>query len=121
VLGRYDKAIIALIAALASNDTYAYEQALLELALVLALDPQLVEYHRYRDYAPGNIPDQHLRELDQNQTPDGDDDDDDEPPPEDGDQVDDLTGGAGGGGRLENIGLGPNFVIGRRTWIDVQQ
>ena len=38
------------------------EEALLELAKLLDANPDLAIYHRYRDYAPGNIPEQHLRE-----------------------------------------------------------
>ena len=93
---------------------------LLELGKLLAANDDLAKYDRYRDYAPGVIPDQHLREIDQDLTDDPDDPDDN-PSVEDGTpaQVDDLT--TGPGTALNRDILGPNFAIGRRTWIDLRQ
>jgi hypothetical protein len=120
VLADYDAAVIELEAALAGGDETATNQALLELAKLLDANPDLAIYHRYRDYAPGNIPEQHLRKIDQDNIPDPDDPDDN-PSGDDGTpaDVDDLTTGTGT--NLNRDILGPNFAIGRRTWIDLRQ
>ena len=120
VLAAYDAAVLALRAALAGGDETAINQALLELGKLLAANPDLAMYDRYRDYAPGNVPEQHLREIDQDLTDDPNDPDVD-PSVEDGTpaQIDDLT--TGPGTSLNRDILGPNFAIGRRTWIDLRQ
>jgi len=120
VLAAYDAKVIALDAALAGDDETAINQALLELGKLLAANPDLAKYDRYRDYAPGVIPEQHLREIDQDLTDDPNDPDQD-PSVEDGTpaEVDDLT--TGPGTSLNRDILGPNFAIGRRTWIDLRQ
>jgi len=120
VLAAYDDAVRALRAALAGGDETAINQALLELGKLLAANPDLAIYDRYRDYAPGVIPEQQLREIDQDLTDDPDDPNSD-PSVEDGTpaQVDDLT--TGPGTSLNRDILGPNFAIGRRTWIDLRQ
>ncbi|MGB5716418.1 MAG: PilC/PilY family type IV pilus protein, partial [Gammaproteobacteria bacterium] len=119
-LAAYDAAVLALRAALATGDEAAANQALLELGELIAADEELARYHRYRDYGPGAIPEQHLREIDRNLTDDPNDPDDD-PSVDDGTpgQVDDLT--TGPGTSLNREILGPNFAIGRRTWIDLRQ
>jgi hypothetical protein len=120
VLAAYDAAVLALEEALAGNDDTAINQALLELGKLLDANPDLAVYDRYRDYAPGNIPEQQLREIDQDQIPDPDDPEDN-PSSDDGTpaEVDDLTTGTGTA--LNRDILGPNFAIGRRTWIDLRQ
>ncbi len=120
VLAAYDAAVIALEGALAGGDETAANQALLELGKLIAEDEDLALYHRYRDYAPGVIPEQHLREIDQDLTDDPNDPNQD-PSVEDGTpaEVDDLT--TGPGTSLNRDILGPNFAIGRRTWIDLRQ
>ncbi len=120
VLAAYDAAVLALEDALLGDDETATNQALLELGKLLAGNPDLAIYDRYRDYAPGNIPEQHLREIDQDKIPDPDDPDDN-PSGDDGTpaEVDDLTTGTGTA--LNRDILGPNFAIGRRTWIDLRQ
>jgi len=120
VLAAYDAAVLDLRAALAANDEAAINQALLKLGKLLAADDDLAAYDRYRDYAPGVIPEQHLREIDQNLADDPNDPTDD-PSVDDGTpaQVDDLT--TGSGTSLNRDILGPNFAIGRRTWIDLRQ
>ena len=124
VLAAYDAAVLDLRAALAAGDEAAINQALLELGELI--DPEndpdglLARYHRYRDYGPGAIPEQHLRVIDRNLTDDPNDPDND-PSVDDGTpgQVDDLT--TGPGTSLNRDILGPNFAIGRRTWIDLRQ
>ncbi len=120
VLAAYDAAILALESELAGGDETAINQALLELGKLLDDDADLAMYHRYRDYAPGNVPEQHLREIDRDQIPDPDDPGSN-PSVDDGTpaQVDDLT--TGPGTSLNRDILGPNFAIGRRTWIDLRQ
>jgi hypothetical protein len=120
VLAAYDEAVLALRAALAGGDETAINQALLELGKLLDGNDKLAAYDRYRDYAPGVIPEQNLREIDQNLADDPNDPDDD-PSVYDGTpaQVDDLT--TGSGTSLNRDILGPNFAIGRRTWIDLRQ
>jgi hypothetical protein len=113
VLAAYDKAILALEAALNGDDEAAIQAALLILADLLQ-DPDLAYYHKYRDYAPGNIPEQHLRDIDKDRVP----------PPGGGDsssssddgipvEVVDLED-------LDTETVGPNFDAGRRTWIDLR-
>jgi len=113
LLALYDTAILALEAALAGGDQAAIAAALLTLADLLT-DSDLAWYHKYRDYAPGNIPEQHLRDIDKDRVP-----------PADG----------GGGGTSTDDGIpvdvvdledldtetvGPNFNAGRRTWTDLR-
>ncbi len=123
-LAAYDAAVLALRAALAAGDEAAANQALLDLGEMLDpdvdKDGKLARYHRYRDYGPGAVPEQHLRKIDQDLTDDPNDPDDD-PSVDDGTpgQVDDLT--TGPGTSLNREILGPNFAIGRRTWIDLRQ
>ena len=122
VLEAYDAAVVDLRAALAAGDETAINQALLELGKLLAANPDLAKYHNYRDYAPGVIPDQHLRKIDQDLADDPDDpNNNDNPTGDDGTPalVDDLTTGTGTA--LNREILGPNFAIGRRTWIDLRQ
>jgi hypothetical protein len=113
LLALYDKAILALEAALDGGDEAAIAAALLTLADLLT-DEDLAYYDRFRDYAPGNIPEQHLRDIDKDRVP-----------PPDG----------GGGGTSTDDGIpvdvvdledldtetvGPNFMAGRRTWTDLR-
>ena len=87
-------------------------QALLRLADLLAQNPLLAEYVRYRGYAPGHVPPQHLIPIDQNlYNPD-----DPNYASDDGTPVEVTT--------IENIDtetLGPNAKLGRRNWIDLRQ
>jgi len=98
------------------QDSAAYLQALLDLAELLEANPNLAEYDKYRDYAPGHVPEQHLLDIDKGQA--------DEP-------------GDGGSSGCSNIDgtpcevidiqdldtstVGPNFEAGRRTWVDLRQ
>jgi hypothetical protein len=99
--------------ALASGDQEAINRALLELGELLEANPDLQEYAKYRDYAPGHVPEQHLLDIDRLPTDDGSDDDG--TPAE----VVDLTDEDGAAFTQDT--LGPNFVVGRRTWIDLRQ
>ena len=74
----------------------------------------LKDYHDYRRYAPGHIPEQHLINLDKGQVDAGDDSSNDSTV--DGAPVDIETRED-----LDTVGIGPNFAVGRRTWIDLRQ
>jgi len=88
-------------------------QALLQLADLLASNDVLREYAKYRDYVPGSvIPEQHLLDIDKNMT--------------DGGNTNTSTYDAVPGSviSIETIdleSLGPNAVLGRRNWIDLRQ
>ena len=89
------------------------DQALLELALLLE-NEALKAYHDYRRYAPGHIPEQKLINLDKGQVDDSDDSENDSTV--DGAPVDIETRED-----IDTTGIGPNFQLGRRTWIDLRQ
>jgi len=90
----------------------ALNQALLELAELLAQNQALADYAAMRDYAGDKIPEQHKLGIDQQQN----DDDDTE-----------STGGDGTPADIETYEdttpelAGPNSVFGRRNWIDLRQ
>ena len=112
VLTQYDQAIQNLLEAIDSGLEGDINQALLTLAKLLDVNPDLWAYHRFRDYGPGVIPEDKLRDIDQGQTGDSGGDDvivDSEGPanPIDVEQA--------------ASGLGNNFKPGRRTWIDIRQ
>jgi hypothetical protein len=113
LLALYDAARLALEAALAGDDENAIEAALLDLAELLT-DPDLAYYDRFRDYAPGNVPEQHLREIDKDRVPPPDGDDggssSDDGIPVDVTDLEDL----------DTEVIGPNYDAGRRTWIDLR-
>jgi hypothetical protein len=113
LLALYDAAVLALEEALAGDNEAAIEAALLELSQLLT-DPDLAYYHRFRDYAPGNVPEQHLREIDKDRLPPPDGEDSGSSS-EDGIPVDvtDLED-------LDTEVIGPNYNAGRRTWIDLR-
>ena len=86
--------------------------ALQKLADLLASNPALAKYAKYRDYAPGHVPEQHLLPWDK----DMDNPDNQNSSSEDGTPLDVTT--------IENIDtetLGPNSKLGRRNWIDLRQ
>jgi hypothetical protein len=118
ILTEYDKAVLALQAALNDGIEADIQTALLTLAELLGREgsdyDDLRAYHRYRDYAPGNIPEQHLRDIDRDQLP-TDDDEDPGDSTDDGIPVDvvDLED-------LDTETVGPNFEAGRRTWTDLR-
>ena len=88
-------------------------QALLQLADLLANNDVLREYAQYRDYVPGSvIPEQQLLDIDKNLS--------------DGGNTNTSTYDAVPGNviSIETIdleSLGPNAVLGRRNWIDLRQ
>ncbi len=53
------------------SDEAAINQALLELGQLLADNPDLAQYDKYRDYAPGHVPEQKLLDIDKGQLDDG--------------------------------------------------
>jgi hypothetical protein len=86
-------------------------QALLELATLLDSNALLKAYADLRDYVGDKIPEQHKLEGDKEQGDDGLQND-----PGDGTPAQVTT--------IETIDLearGPNFVFGRRNWIDIKQ
>jgi|GEM_PF-712998 len=105
----------ALNEAIASGDQDAINKALLDLGELLEANPDtLGVYAKYRDYAPGHVPEQHLLDIDRLPSDDGSDDDGIP------DEVIDLTDDDQDGDFTRET-LGPNFVVGRRTWIDLRQ
>ncbi|MEN8108374.1 MAG: PilC/PilY family type IV pilus protein [Pseudomonadota bacterium] len=123
LISQYSALLDALAAAFASGDQDQINQALLDLGNLLDANQALYDFAQYRDYAPGHIPEQHLLDIDKNQTDGGGDYDggnsaDDGTPVD----VDDLEGfgmGGGGGNGGSGGGLSGNDVIdGLRIWID---
>ena len=111
LLALYDAAVLALEAAIAGSDQTAINAALLTLAELLQ-NEDLAWYDNYRDYAPGNIAEKDLREIDKNKTPppDGGGSSTDDGIPVDVIDLEDL----------DTETIGPNFEAGRRTWIDLR-
>ncbi len=103
----YAGALGALSLALAAGDEEAVANALVNLGTLLQ-DAALMAYHRLRFYAPGVVPVQHLLEIDKRLGEGGGSVADDQTPAE----VEDIT-------QDDNPIRGPNFVPGRRTWIDL--
>jgi hypothetical protein len=87
-------------------------QALLELAELLAQNQALADYAAMRDYAGDKIPEKHKLGIDQQQNPD---------------DVTDTLSGDGTPADIETYEdttpelAGPNSVFGRRNWIDLRQ
>jgi hypothetical protein len=106
------KRFFQLLAIIENAQTEAeLNQALMDLASLLANNALLKAYADMREYAGDKIPTQNKLPGDR----DGGDDVDD-PPPADGTPADVVT--------IETIDLearGPNFVFGRRNWVDIQQ
>lgn len=107
--GQYAQALEALSVALGSGDEAAVNTAVVNLGTLLQ-NAALAAYHNLRSYAPGVVPTQHLLEIDRNLNNGGGGGGvaDDQTPSE----VDDVT-------QDDNPIRGPNFVPGRRTWIDL--
>ncbi|MBA4741311.1 MAG: hypothetical protein H2060_01220 [Azoarcus sp.] len=103
----YAGALSALSLALAAGDEDAVADALANLGTLLQ-DAALMAYHRLRFYAPGVVPVQHLLDIDKRLGEGGGSVADDQTPAE----VEDIT-------QDDNPIRGPNFVPGRRTWIDL--
>ena len=76
---------------------------LLDLATLLADNDGSAEYVRYREYAPGHVPEQHLLPLDKGLDSGGN-------TPANDVEVKPL---------LDRNTLGPNLTAGRRSWIDL--
>lgn len=100
----------------AATTEEARNQKLLELTDLLNADgnEDLALYAKYRDYAPGHVPEQHLLDIDKNQ--DGSDDGSDNSSSLDGTPAD-VTA-------IELIdleSLGPTTKSGRRNWVDIRQ
>ncbi|MDH3972349.1 MAG: hypothetical protein OEU63_09255, partial [Gammaproteobacteria bacterium] len=94
-------------------DEDTLNQKLLEMADLLDANPLLADYAKYREYAPGHIPEQHLLDIDKNLDDPGDGGNSSS---EDGTPAD-VTA-------IEVIDLeskGPNAVLGQRNWIDLRQ
>jgi hypothetical protein len=88
-------------------------QALLELTNLLAANAQLAEYVKYREFVSPNKDYKDLLDIDSKQLQGGTGE---TPTNEDGTPVDVET--------IETIDLetkGPNFIYGRRNWVDIRQ
>jgi hypothetical protein len=105
----YATKLLALENALASGDENAINQAILDLNNLLDSNSALAEYDHYREYAPGHVPEQHLLDIDKGLADGGNSSTGDGTPAE----VKETSLNV-------NPNLGPNFVAGRRTWIDLR-
>jgi hypothetical protein len=104
----YAAALEQLENALLLGDEDLINQALLDLAVLLQ-DPDLALYDKYRDYAPGHVPPQHLLPID-DPSNGGDGSDDDAPAvPGITTDLDDLPGPSAGVDEIEQ----------QRSWIDL--
>ena len=89
-------------------------KVMLQLTDLLNKNADLAQYAKYRDYAPGHVPEQHLLDIDKNQ--DGSGDGSDNSSSADGTPAD-VTA-------IELIdleSLGPTTKSGRHNWIDLRQ
>ncbi len=109
-LNRYFQLLEIIDSATSETDL---NQALLELAELIDGNALLEAYHNLRDYVGDKIPEQHKLEGDKAQ---GVDDSASNNSDSDGTPADvsDVDG-------LEHKVPGPNFVLGRRNWIDIRQ
>jgi hypothetical protein len=112
-IAQYSEALQALQDAKESGDESQINQALLDLGNLLDQNDALAQYDRFRDYAPGHIPEQHLLDIDKGQLSDSDGSNSstEDGTPEDVETLEDL----------DTETIGPNFELGRRTWIDLRQ
>ncbi|WP_026186258.1 pilus assembly protein [Thioalkalivibrio thiocyanodenitrificans] len=100
LIAEYGALLERLHQAMEIMDEDAIEQIMLELHELFAESPELEQYHQYRGYAPGLVPDQHLLDIDRVS--------EDGTPADVVDASEDLS-----------PALGPNFRPGRRSWIDI--
>ena len=114
LIDQYAAALQALQAAQAQQDETAINQALLDLGQLLKDNPDLAKYDKYRDYAPGHIPENKLLGIDKCQVDCGDDNNNDS---SDLDRGPNPTGDAAG----NQDSKGPNYSYGRRNWVDIRQ
>jgi hypothetical protein len=113
LIDQYAALLKALQTAQATGDENAINQALLDLGQLLADNPALAQYDKYRDYAPGHVPEQKLLDIDKGQLEDGG-----------GDNSSTYDGTPADVTTIETIDLeakGPNYSYGRRNWIDIRQ
>ena len=112
LINQYADALQRLQDAVNSGDEDAVNRAVVELEQLFADNPDLETYDRYRDYAPGHVPEQHLLDIDKGQIDDGGGSNSST---EDATPIDviDIEG-------LDTGTLGPNFEAGRRTWVDIR-
>ncbi|WP_018234359.1 pilus assembly protein [Thioalkalivibrio thiocyanodenitrificans] len=107
VIAAYADLLEQLNRATLNEDDAEVEQILQELADLFDRNQELGDYHRYRIYAPGVVPDHMLLEIDRRLTESG------------------LVGEDGTPVTIEDLetdllpALGPNFRPGRRSWIDL--
>lgn len=111
LISQFSDLLDALAAALASGNQDDINHALLELGQLLEAEPDLETYARYRDYAPGHVPEQHLLDIDKG-----------------------LGGNDGGGGSSTSDGIPVDVedrsttettldfdsTAGRSSWIDLR-
>jgi PilY1 beta-propeller domain len=112
ILDLIDQYAAALQALQAAQDETARNQALLNLGQLLKDHPDLAQYDKYRDYAPGHIPEDKLLDIDKGQLDNSND--------ENSHNLDKSPNSAGDAGG--NMGAkGPNYSYGRRNWVDIRQ
>jgi hypothetical protein len=110
-LGEFAR-LLTIINATATSEA-SLNQALLDLADLLATNPLLAEYAKYRDYVPGSvIPEQHLLDIDKNLNDGGN---------ENSSTVDAVPADVVTIETIDLESLGPNAVLGQRNWIDLRQ
>ena len=103
LISQYAALLETLQAAINNGNEALINKALLELGQLLEDNPQLAEYEKFRDYAPGHIPENKLLGPDKDQTVD------------EGEPAQDVEQKP----LLDRDTLGPNLTAGRRSWIDL--
>ena len=102
LISKYAKALENLQSAKDSGNQDYINQAVLDLGNLLK-NPDLAKYNKYRDYAPGHVPESQLLGIDKDMTGDGG-------KPSKDTKLKEL---------LDKQSLGPNLTAGRRSWIDL--
>jgi outer membrane protein assembly factor BamB len=100
LIAEYGALLERLYQAINVLDEAAIAEVLQELHALLDANPDLAEYHRYRGYAPGLVPEHHLLDIDRVS--------EDGTPADVDDVAEDLR-----------PAQGPNFRPGRRSWMDI--
>jgi hypothetical protein len=95
-----------------ATDDDEISQALLDLAKLVGENELLSQYAKYRDYAPGHVPEQHLLDIDKGLSDSGS---------ENSSNIDGTPADVTTIETLDRESLGPNLKLGRRNWIDLRQ
>jgi hypothetical protein len=95
-----------------ATDEGEINQALMDLADLVGENELLSQYAKYRDYAPGHVPEQHLLDIDKGLSDTGS---------ENSSNIDGTPADVTTIETLDRESLGPNLKLGRRNWIDLRQ